>query len=95
MKQTCKLSEALEIGNAGTLIAPSSSVKIYMSEGKALLKGFSVGKLKPGSTKLLNVKYTLPSGQSGSEEDLLAVIGQDDAAEETDEGNNIIVCPIP
>jgi C1A family cysteine protease len=94
-KQTCKLLGALEITNAGSQAAPPSSVKIYMADGNAPLKGFSVGKLKPGSTKTLNVKCTLPSGQSGSGEDLLAVIDPDDTAEETDEGNNIIVCPIP
>jgi hypothetical protein len=88
--QTCKISAALQVKNAGNQAA-SSYVEIYLSDGAGYLKRISTGKIKHGENKLIKISYNLPKGQSASGKYLLAVIDPDDTFVESNEKNNVIV----
>lgn len=95
-KQACNITGTLQIANIGNESTRSSYVEIYLSDGKNYLKRISTGKLKVGGNKVLRINYRLPSGQTASGKDVIAVIDPDDAIVETDEKNNILLSgPIP
>jgi C1A family cysteine protease len=95
-KRRCTIAGTLQITNIGNQSAPSSYVEIYFPDGEGYVKRISVGKLKVGGNKVLKINYSLPSGQTASGKDIIAVIDPDNIVVETNEENNIVIYgPIP
>ena len=93
---TCSLNGRLGVQNNGNQNA-TSSVKFYLSDnsayesGDALLKQMSIGTLKPGQSKYIPLKTRLSTGISATGKYVIAIIDQDNAVAETNEGDNMII----
>jgi hypothetical protein len=92
----CKIAGTLQVRNIGNQNAPLSYVEIYLSNGGGYLKRTSLGKLKVnGKNKILKISRSLPTDQSASGSDIIAVIDPGNTAVETDEKNNVVYESIP
>jgi hypothetical protein len=95
----CRISGKLKIENIGSLKAPNSVVRFYLSndkvydQGDTLLKQMTLGSLGAGksSTKALN--YTIPSGGTAGGKYLIAVIDADNAVAEYKGDNHVVSGP--
>ena len=98
----CKISGRLNIQNVGTLNAPSSLVRFYLSpdgvynEGTDALKQVATGAIKAAKSKTKTFNYTFPAGDTASGNYVIAVIDSDNTVAEANEDNNAIVFgPVP
>jgi len=98
----CRLSGRLNIQNVGTLNAPSSFVRFYLSTDGVYngdgdpMKQVATGTIKVGKSKTKTFSYTLPLEETASGEYIIAVIDADNTVAESNESNNYVVFgPIP
>ncbi len=91
----CKISGKLNIQNVGTLNAPSSFVRFYLStdgvynEGSdPFLKQVATGTVKMGKSKAKTLSYR---GEPAWGKYVIAVIDADKTVEESNESNNYVV----
>jgi hypothetical protein len=98
----CKVKGNITIENIGNEDAPSSKIRIYISDdntydgGDNLLKQVATGKIKPSKSMKKTFSYSFPSGVSISGKYIIALIDADNTVIEPDETNNITVFgPLP
>jgi uncharacterized repeat protein (TIGR01451 family) len=98
----CKAKGQLIVQNIGTVDAPSSFVRFYLSAddefdaGDTLLKQVATGTVKLGKPKKKTLSAKLATGVSGSGQFVIAVIDADNTVVECNESNHIIVFgPLP
>ena len=97
----CKLKGSLNVQNIGDQQASSCSIQFYRSDdnsydaGDMLLKEIPTGNLKPGMTKKRKLSATLPSGETGTDKYIIAVIdAYAELAEQNESNNHIVEGPI-
>jgi hypothetical protein len=93
----CKVTGKITIQNVGHQVAPSSKVRIYISDdstydgGDTLLKQVATGKITMGKSMKKTFSYSFPYGVSISGKYIIALIDADNTVIEPDETNNILV----
>ncbi len=89
-KQRCRIAGSLKVSNIGNQdIATPFFVDFYLEND--LIARLILAKLKAGNSKNLNLKYSLPMGQSASGKLVKGKIDAGNNINETNEGNNEIV----
>ncbi len=94
----CTISGKLTIENIGTLNAPSSSVRFYLSDdtqydegSDTFLKQIVAGRIKAGKSKTKILHYSFPVGETASGKYLIAVMDADNTVMEGNENNNYVL----
>jgi len=96
----CKIDTAFEIRNVGSQDA-SSQITFYLSEDmkadsiRILLKRVGTGRMKAGMSRVKKGSYSLPPGMRASGKYIMAIIDEENAVREADEGNNVAWYSIP
>ncbi len=98
----CKITGKITIQNVGNQVAPSSKVRIYISDdsiydvGDTLFKQLATGKIKIGKSMKRILSYSFPYTVSISGKYIIAIVDADNKVMEPDEINNILVFgPLP
>jgi len=99
----CSISGILDIQNIGSLNAPSSFLRFYLSsdhifdrETDTLLKQVALGSIKSKEHKMRVLGYSFPLGETASGKFIIAIIDDDKTLPEGDETNNEVVFgPLP
>jgi hypothetical protein len=99
----CSISGRLDIQNIGSLNAPSSFLRFYLSsdhvfdrETDTLLKQVALGSIKSKEHKMRVLGYSFPLGETASGKFIIAIIDDDKTLPEGDETNNEVVFgPLP
>ncbi len=88
----------LNIQNVGNVNARSSFVKFYLSEDDVydegadiFLKQVAIGVIRTGTSKVMRLSYSLPLGETAAGRYVIAVIDANNAVQELDKGNNLVV----
>jgi hypothetical protein len=95
----CRISGKLKIENIGSLKAPKSVVRFYLSDdkvydqGDTLLKQMAVGSLGAGKSSTKPLNYTIPSGGTAGGKYIIAVIDADNAVVEYKGDNHVVFGP--
>jgi len=99
----CNISGRLNIRNVGSLNAPSSFVRFYLSSDNVynqgtdtFLKQVATGCLRTEKSETRTLSYNFPMGETASGKYIIAVIDADNTVVEADESNNYLVFgPVP
>ncbi len=98
----CTLRGTLQILNTGDQDAPSSKIRVYLSDNDSydisdtLMKQFSSGIIKGGNIKNKNVSCTIPSGTTATGKYVIALLDADDTVLEALEVDNAVAFgPMP
>jgi hypothetical protein len=98
-RPNCSMSGKLKIENIGSLKAPKSVVRFYLSDdkvydqGDTLLKQMAVGNLGAGKSSTKTLNYTIPSGGTAGGKYIIAVIDADNAVVEYKGDNHVVFGP--
>ncbi len=93
----CTLKGTFTVGNIGNRDAPATHVDFYLSdnstyeEGDSQVRSVATGRIKAGKRRIIQLLYSLPTGQNATGKYILAVIDKDNLVTEIDETNNVIV----
>ena len=98
----CRLSGTLQILNSGDQDAPSSRIRVYLSDdgsydiSDTLLKQFSSGIIKGKNSRNKNVNCTIPAGMTATGKYVIALLDADNTvAEEVEGDNSVVFGPMP
>jgi hypothetical protein len=93
----CKIQGKLVIENTGTQNAPSSLVNLYLSDDgvsydlEGPFKQMTTGSIKTKRSKVKSLSYGFPTGEDIIGKYVIVVIDPENAVEEIDKTNNIVV----
>jgi len=94
----CQISGTFSFQNNGNLDAPASSIKFYLSEGPEFEEGRSIllrqvptRMIRSGEAQLISFRYDLDKGQEVRGKYIIAIIGEERKAAESDKDNDYLI----